>query len=60
MSESLDCTNGLSACRKAGSLIQWTYFGSKMDSVIQRPTDLLDVTYFSDLHCLRVQICVVQ
>lgn len=34
-SESLNCSNGLSACLKAATLIQWACFGSKMCSVIQ-------------------------
>lgn len=36
--ESLNCTNGVSACLKAASLIQWAYFGSKMASLIQPAT----------------------
>lgn len=34
-SKSLNCSNGLSACLKAATLIQWACFGSKMCSVIQ-------------------------
>lgn len=34
-SESLNCSNGLSACLKAATLIQWACFGSNVCSVIQ-------------------------
>lgn len=52
MRESLDCTNGLSACLKAASLIQWACFGSKMVSVIQTETALSAAICLSAPHCL--------
>lgn len=45
MSTSLDCTNGLSACLKAASLIQWACSGFKLGSVIQTETALCQLPY---------------
>lgn len=46
MTESQECTNGLSACLKAASLIQWACFGSKTGTVIQTATALCQLLSF--------------
>lgn len=53
-SEYLNCINGLSACLKAGSLIHWACFGSKIGSLIQR----LGCHHLNALHCLGTPVGV--
>lgn len=64
MRQSLDCINGLTACLKAASLIQWACFGAKMDSVIQTATALCQLSFVEVLYivwaaqdkCMRVML----